>query len=77
MYVYSTDGDECPHTLTSDSSEIHLTECDACAGLFENGIVMNYNATDEQASIAGTHTLYLRVTLDEDSSISWQIPIEV
>ena len=72
IYVYSTDGDECPYTLTSDSAEIHVTECgNTCAGLFENGIIMNYAPTDTQASTVGTYTLYLRITLDEDSSISW------
>ena len=78
VYVYSTDGDECPYTLTSDSSEIHLTDCgETCGGLFENGIIMNYAPTDNQASTVGTYTLYLRVTLDEDSSISWTLPVEV
>ena len=78
VYVYSTSGDECPFSLTSDSSELNLTECgEKCEGLFENGIIMNYSPTDVQASTAGTYTLYLRATLDEDTSISWTIPVEV
>ena len=78
VYVYSTDGDECPQTLTSDNSELNLTDCgEKCGGLFENGIIMSYTPTEDQASTVGTYTLYLRVTLDEDSSISWTIPVEV
>lgn len=38
---------------------------------------MSYTPTEDQASTVGTYTLYLRVTLDEDSSISWTIPVEV
>ena len=78
VYVYSTAGDECSHTLTSDNAELHFYDCgETCAGLFENGKIMNYEPSEDQASTVGTYTLSLRITLDEDSSISWTIPVEV
>ena len=78
VHVYDCDNLVKPFTLTSDSSELTMSDCgDDCTDLFEAGIYLTYRPTGAQASTAGNHEFYLRATLNENSTLTWQIPVLV